>query len=165
MRRFFKKCNTESNIKFETNETEKVNKAQPLIVDGLTQEMTFFHDEFKVDDKSTKLTLSVCSKYSGKPIGKLCFDFGYSVIVHRIGTNSIVTTIYDMILEFEHNNPDYVAGAPILITDSEFLDWYIKTYRETDRRNLISLFVYNEEYYYEFILNALPEITFIKNED
>ena len=165
MRRFFKKCNTESNIKFEPNETEKVNKAQPLIVDGLTQEMTFFHDEFQVDDKSTQLTLSVRSMSTGKTVGKLHFNFGDNVLAHRISNNSIVTTIEDIILEFMDNNPDYVAGAPILMTESEFLDWYIKTYRETNCQNIVHFFVYSVEYYYEFILNALPEITFIKNED
>lgn len=62
MKRFFKKRNTENNIKIETDETEKVNKTQSLIVDGLTQDMTFFHDEFKVDNESSKLTLSVCQR-------------------------------------------------------------------------------------------------------
>lgn len=165
MRRFFKKRNTESNIKFETNETEKVNKAKTLIVDGLTREMTFFHDEFQVDDKSTQLTLSVRSMSTGKTVGKLHFNFGDNVLAHRISNNSIVTTIEDIILEFMDNNPDYVAGAPILMTESEFLDWYIKTYRETNCQNIVHFLVYSLEYYYEFILNALPEITFIKNED
>lgn len=165
MKSFFQKRNIENNIKIEPNETEKVNKAKPLIIDGLTQIMTFFHDEFQVDDKSTQLTLSVRSMSTGKTVGKLHFNFGDNVLAHRISNNSIVTTIEDIILEFMDNNPDYVAGAPILMTESEFLDWYIKTYRETNCQNIVLFFVYSVEYYYEFILNALPEITFIKNED
>ena len=163
MKSFFQKRNIENNIKIEPNET--VNKAKPLIIDGLTREMTFFHDEFQVDDKSTQLTLSVRSMSTGKTVGKLHFNFGDNVLAHRISNNSIVTTIEDIILEFMDNNPDYVAGAPILMTESEFLDWYIKTYRETNCQNIVHFFVYSVEYYYEFILNALPEITFIKNED
>lgn len=165
MKSFFQKRNIENNIKIEPNETEKVNKAKTLIVDGLTREMTFFHDEFQVDDKSTQLTLSVRSMSTGKTVGKLHFNFGDNVLAHRISNNSIVTTIEDIILEFMDNNPDYVAGAPILMTESEFLDWYIKTYRETNCQNIVHFLVYSLEYYYEFILNALPEITFIKNED
>ncbi len=165
MKSFFQKRNTESDIKIETNESVIVRKTELLVIDGLTREMELLHDEFKIDDKTIKLTLSVCPRYSGISIGKLQFDFGDSVLAHRISQNSIVSTNEDIILEIMDNNPDYVAGAPILITDSEFLDWYIKAYRETDCHNIVHFFVYSWEYYYEFILNSLPEITFIKNED
>ncbi|MBO5895726.1 MAG: hypothetical protein J6Q83_00380 [Clostridia bacterium] len=165
MKRFLKKHNTESDIIIEPDKTERTNNTKPLIVDGLTRGMELWHDKFDFDSESIKLILSVTSSHhSNKTVGKLCLDFGEAVIAHRIGQNSVTSTTEDMILEFVDNNPDYVSGAPILITDSEFLDWYSNTYR-TDKHNIVHFLVYSVEYYYEFILNALPEITFVKIED
>ena len=132
-------------------------------INEITDNIMLLHNELKIDGESTKLVLQICSYYGDKDIGTLYFNFGDHVLAHRICTESLASKYADKIAELTNAN-DFVYGMPFYSMESDFIKWYIDSYRlsETDAKDLIHFVAYSETFYYEFILTSLPEISFSK---
>lgn len=132
-------------------------------INEITDDVMLLHEELKIDGESTTLALKICSNCDGKDIGMLYFNFGYYVLAHRVCTESLASKFADKIAELTNAN-NFVYGMPFYSMESDFIKWYIDSNRlfETDAKGLIHFVAYSETFYYEFILNSLPEISFVR---